>query len=176
MANHEKDQHPPVQGATPEHSTQVTKTKAPGDAVPAPLTIAKVDGADGNPDVVFYGIKGAHTPGDLFRSLAACDPALVRMFAQAQTHKGRWMSPESFAEIEAEEIIVPAETRPVPPNGLKLQPEPKAAPGFEGLKPAEELKRFFDLVCIKAHGFVISTRRGLSAKLSARGAVPWCHV
>jgi hypothetical protein len=74
MAYHEKDQHPPVQGSTSEHATQVAKTKAPGDAVPASLTIEKWDGDDGNPDVIFYGIKGAHTPGDLFRSLAEYDP------------------------------------------------------------------------------------------------------
>jgi predicted P-loop ATPase len=175
MANHEKDQHPPVQGVAPEHSIQVAKTKAPGDAVPAPLTIAKWDGDDGNPDVIFYGIKAAHTPGDLFRSLAAYDPDLVRMFAAAQTHKGRWMSSGFFAEIEAEETIVPAETRPVPPNGLNLQPEPKAAPGFEGLKPADELKRFFDLVGIKAHGFVISTRYERKSKETGQWIESWSH-
>ena len=107
MANHAKDQHPPVQGVAPEHSIQVAKTKAPGDAVPASLTIEKWDGDDGNPDVIFYGIKAAHTPGDLFRSLAAYDPDLVRMFAAAQKGKRPWLSPETFsaliAEIEAED-------------------------------------------------------------------------
>jgi hypothetical protein len=106
----------PVQGAIEEQATLARSGKAPIDAAnaapkasPLPLSLEYWEGHDGYPDVMLYGIKGAHTPGDLFRSVAAFDPDLVRMLAAAQKGKGQegegsWLSPEIIAEIEAEEV------------------------------------------------------------------------
>jgi len=158
-----EQQKAPAQGATSEHVTKATSVEAAIDAANAsphtslrPLSIEYWGDGD-CPDVVLYGIKGANTLGDLFRSLAAFDPDLVRMFAEAQKDKRPCFSPEFIRELEEEEESEQwleegshdlAET---PPTGAV------PAPGFERMGPKEQLKRFFDAVGIEPHGtFVLS--------------------
>jgi hypothetical protein len=164
-----------VQGATSEQVTPATSTEAPIDAAnaapnasPLPLSIEYWEGPDGLPDVMLWGIKGAHTPGDLFRSVAAVDPDLVRMLAAARKGQGPWLS--------AANAIVAVEAKPASPTGPVLQPEPKPAQGFEGLSTAEELKRFFDLVGIEASGiFVVSTCYEHKSKETGKWIESWSH-
>lgn len=181
MAN-EQQQQSSVKGTATEQAAPV----ATAEASLIPLSLQYWDGPDGRPDVMLYGIKGADTPGQLFRSAAAFDPDLVRMLAAAQKGQGSWLSPETFstliAEIEEEErvdaanAIVAVEAKPASPTGPVLQPEPQPAPGFEGLKPAEELKRFFDLVGIEACGtFVVSTCYERKSKETGKWIESWSH-
>ena len=83
---------------------------------------------------------------------------------------------EDHERVDAASAIVAAEARPASPAGPFLQPEPKPAPGFEGLKPAQELKRFFDLIGIEASGaFVVSTRYELRSKETGNWVESWSH-
>jgi hypothetical protein len=183
----------PVQGATAEQTTPASSGEAPIDAAnaspkapPLPLSLDYWEGPD-DIDVMLWGIKEAHTPGDLFRSVAAFDPDLVRMFAAAQKGEGSWLSPDILDEVEAamaansEQVdaanaIVVVEAKPAPPAGSVLQPEPKPAPGFAELKPAEELKRFFDLIGIEAGGnFVVTTCYERKSKETGKWVESWSH-
>ncbi len=81
---------------------------------------------------------------------------------QGATAEQATLATSAEAPIDAANAIVAVEVKSPSTAGLEelldLQPEPKPAPGFEGLKPAEELKRFFDLVGIEASdSFVVST-------------------
>ena len=192
MANQDQQQ-APLQGATAEQTTPASSGEAPIDAAnaspkapPLPLSLEYWEGPDGI-DVMLWGIKEAHTPGDLFRSAAAFDPDLVRMFAAAQKGEGLWLSPDILDEVEAAmaanservdaaNAIVVVEAKPAPPAGSVLQPEPKPAPGFAELKPAEELKRFFDLVGIEVGGtFVVSTCYERKSKETRKWIESWSH-
>ena len=99
----------PVLGTMAEQATLARSDKAPIDAAnaapkasPLPFSLEYLEGRNGYPDVMLYGIKGAHTPGDLFRSVAAFDPDLIRMLAAAQTGDGPWLTLEKFEELAAE--------------------------------------------------------------------------
>jgi hypothetical protein len=104
-----EQQKAPLQAARSEHVTKATSVEAAIDAANTsphasllPLSIECWGNAD-CPDAVLYGIKGAHTPGDLFRSVAAVDPDLVRMLVEAQKDKRPCFSPEFIRELEEEE-------------------------------------------------------------------------
>lgn len=81
-----------------------------------------------------------------------------------------------FKEADAANAIVAVEANSAPPAGPVLQPEPKPAPEFEGLCPAEELNRFFDRVGIKANDtFVVSTCYERKNKETGKWVESWSH-